>query len=172
MGNNKSNFMKYFFPFFIFFASLSYSQEFQGKAVYMSKVGVDKSFLDNPRFGQYKAYMEKMLKQNTEKDYVLNFNSTESIYREIEKLDIEDGRGGFNWRAQYIGENIGKLYKNISDKVSINETEFMGRFFLLTDPLEEQKWTMTGESKKLVSTHVTKRPMKKKLKKLLLVLEI
>ena len=147
--NNKSNFMKYFFPFFIFFASLSNSQEFQGKAVYMSKVGVDKSFLDNPRFGQYKGYMEKMLKQNTEKDYVLNFNSTESIYREIEKLDIEDGRGGFNWMAQYIGENIGKLYKNINDKVSINETEFMGRFFLLTDPLEEQKWKMTGESKKI-----------------------
>ena len=147
--NNKSNFMKYFFSLFIFFASLSYSQEFQGKAVYMSKVGVDKSFLDNPRFGQYKGYMEKMLKQNTEKDYVLNFNSTESIYREIEKLDIEDGRGGFNWMAQYIGENIGKLYKNINDKVSINETEFMGRFFLLTDPLEEQKWKMTGESKKI-----------------------
>ena len=147
--NNKSNFMKYFIPFFIFFATLSYSQEFQGKAVYMSKVGVDKSFLDNPRFGQYKGYMEKMLKQNTEKDYVLNFNSTESIYREIEKLDIEDGRGGFNWMAQYIGENIGKLYKNINDKVSINETEFMGRFFLLTDPLEEQKWKMTGESKKI-----------------------
>ena len=146
---NKLNFMKYFFTFFIFFASLSYSQEFQGKAVYMSKVGVDKSFLDNPRFGQYKGYMEKMLKQNTEKDYVLNFNSTESIYREIEKLDIEDGRGGFNWMAQYIGENIGKLYKNINDKVSINETEFMGRFFLLTDPLEEQKWKMTGESKKI-----------------------
>ena len=115
----------------------------------MSKVGVDKSFLDNPRFGQYKGYMEKMLKQNTEKDYVLNFNSTESIYREIEKLDIEDGRGGFNWMAQYIGDNIGKLYKNINDKVSINETEFMGRFFLLTDPLEEQKWKMTGESKKI-----------------------
>ena len=141
--------MKYFFPLFIFFSIFSYSQEFQGKAVYMSKIGVDKSFLDNPRFGQYRGYMEKMLKQNTEKDYVLNFNSTESIYREIEKLDIEDGRGGFNWMAQYIGENIGKLYKNINDKVSINETEFMGRFFLLTDPLEEQKWKMTGESKKI-----------------------
>jgi len=147
--NNKPDFMKHFIPLFIFLTSLSYSQDFQGKAVYMSKVGVDKSFLDNPRFGQYKGYMEKMLKQNTEKDYVLNFNSTESIYREIEKLDIEDGRGGFNWMAQYIGENIGKLYKNINDKVSINETEFMGRFFLLTDPLEEQKWKMTGESKKI-----------------------
>ena len=141
--------MKYFSILLIFFTAFSYTQEFQGKALYMSKVGVDKSFMDNPRFGQYKSYMEKMLKQNTEKDYVLHFNSTESIYREQEKLDIDDGRGGFNWMAQYVGDNIGKLYKNTNDKVTINETEFMGRFFLLTDPLVEHKWKMTGESKKI-----------------------
>ena len=141
--------MKYFSILLIFFTAFSYTQEFQGKALYMSKVGVDKSFMDNPRFGQYKSYMEKMLKQNTEKDYVLPFNSTESIYREQEKLDIDDGRGGFNWMAQYVGDNIGKLYKNTNDKVTINETEFMGRFFLLTDPLVEHKWKMTGESKKI-----------------------
>ena len=141
--------MKNILILLIFFTTYSYSQEFQGKALYMSKIGVDKSFMDNPRYGQYKSYMEKMLKQNTEKDYVLHFNSTESIYREQEKLDIDDGRGGFNWMAQYVGENIGKLYKNTNDKVSINETEFMGRFFLLTDPLVEHKWKMTGESKKI-----------------------
>ena len=141
--------MKYFSILLIFFTAFSYTQEFQGKALYMSKVGVDKSFMDNPRFGQYKSYMERMLKQNTEKDYVLHFNSTESIYREQEKLDIDDGRGGFNWMAQYVGDNIGKLYKNTNDKVTINETEFMGRFFLLTDPLVEHKWKMTGESKKI-----------------------
>ena len=149
-NNNKTNSkMKYFSILLIFFTTFSYTQEFQGKALYMSKVGVDKSFMDNPRFGQYKSYMEKMLKQNTEKDYVLHFNSTESIYREQEKLDIDDGRGGFNWMAQYVGDNIGKLYKNTNDKVTINETEFMGRFFLLTDPLVEHKWKMTGESKKI-----------------------
>ena len=141
--------MKNILILLIFFTTYSYTQEFQGKALYMSKIGVDKSFMDNPRYGQYKSYMEKMLKQNTEKDYVLHFNSTESIYREQEKLDIDDGRGGFNWMAQYVGENIGKLYKNTNDKVSINETEFMGRFFLLTDPLVEHKWKMTGESKKI-----------------------
>ena len=51
--------------------------------------------------------------------------------------------------AQYVGDNIGKLYKNINDKISVNETEFMGRFFLLTDSLSDQKWKMTGESKKI-----------------------
>jgi len=113
----------------------------------MSKISVDKSFLDNPRAAQWKGYMEKMLKQNTEKNYILEFNSTESMYKEQEKLEIDEGRGGYNWMAQYVGDNIGKLYKNVNDKVTVNETEFMGRFFLLTDSISDQKWKMTGESK-------------------------
>ena len=130
-------------------ACFSFSQNFQGKAYYMSKISVDKSFMDNPRTAQYRGYMEKMLKQNTEKKYILEFNSTESMYKEQTKLDVDDGRSGYNWMAQYVGDNIGKLYKNINDKVSINETEFMGRFFLLTDSLSDQRWKMTGESKKI-----------------------
>jgi len=141
--------MKHIIYIFLLVTSLSFSQDFQGKAYYMSKISVDKSFLDNPQTAQYKGYMEKMLKRNTEKDYVLEFNSTESIYTEQKKLEIDDGRSGYNWMAQYVGDNIGKLYKNINDKVSINETEFMGRFFLLTDSLSDQKWKMTGDSKKI-----------------------
>ena len=117
----------------------SFSQEFQGKAYYMSKVSVDKSFLDNPRAAQWKGYMEKMLKQNTEKDYVLNFNSTESIYREIEKLDIEDGRGGFNWMAQYIGENIGKLVVERDDNM-----EFFGGRYQSQSPICMNSFNIFG----------------------------
>lgn len=134
---------------FLLVSCFSFSQDFQGKAFYMSKISVDKSFLDNPRTAQYKGYMEKMLKQNTEKNYILEFNSTESMYKEQSKLDIDDGRSGYNWMAQYVGDNIGKLYKNVNDKVTVNETEFMGRFFLLTDSISDQKWKMTGETKKI-----------------------
>ena len=130
-------------------ACFSFSQNFQGKAYYMSKISVDKSFMDNPRTAQYRGYMEKMLKQNTEKNYILEFNSTESMYKEQAKLDVDDGRSGYNWMAQYVGDNIGKLYKNVSDKITVNETEFMGRFFLLTDSISDQKWKMTGETKKI-----------------------
>ena len=141
--------MKYSIYLLLLVSCFSFSQQFQGRAYYMSKISVDKSFLDNPRAAQWKGYMEKMLKQNTEKNYILEFNSTESMYKEQEKLEIEEGRGGFNWMAQYVGDNIGKLYKNVSDKVSVNETEFMGRFFLLTDSITDQRWKMTGESKKI-----------------------
>ena len=123
------------------------SQDFQGKAYYMSKISIDKSWMDNPRFASRSSYMKDMVKRNTEKDYVLEFNSIESTYKEVEKLETEGQ--GYNWMANYVGENIGKIYKNAQDQISINETEMMGKFFLVTEDIEKTKWKMSGESKKI-----------------------
>jgi len=140
--------MKKLLTLLILISSFSFAQDFQGKAFYMSKLSVDKSWMDNPRFASRKAYLNDMIKKNTEKNYVLAFNSTESFYTEQEKIDVGEG-GGYNWMATYMGNNIGKLYKNIQEKVTINETEMMGKFFLITDPIENEKWKMTGETKKI-----------------------
>ena len=140
--------MKKLLTLFILISSFSFAQDFQGKAYYMSKLSVDKSWMDNPRFASRKAYLNDMIKKNTEKNYVLAFNSTESFYTEQEKIDVGEG-GGYNWMATYMGNNIGKLYKNTQEKVTVNETEMMGKFFLITDPIENKKWKMTGESKKI-----------------------
>ena len=43
--------------------------------------------------------------------HVLEFNSIESTYKEIEKLESEGQ--GFNWMANYVGENIGKIYLSL-----------------------------------------------------------
>jgi len=139
--------MKNFLSIMLLIPILCFSQDFQGKAYYMSKISVDKSWMDNPRFASRKSYMNDMIKRNTEKDYLLEFNSTESTYKEIEKLETEGQ--GFNWMANYVGENIGKIYKNAQDKISINETEMMGKFFLVTEDLENTKWKMSGESKNI-----------------------
>ena len=103
--------------------------------------------MENPRYASRSNYMKDMIKRNTEKDYVLEFNSIESTYKEIEKLETQEQ--GYNWMANYVGENIGKIYKNAQDKISINETEMMGKFFLVTEDLEKTKWKMSGESKKI-----------------------
>ena len=140
--------MRTILSLFIFISSFSFAQDFQGKAYYISKISIDKSFMDNPRFASRRGYMENMIKRNTEKDYILEFNSTESFYSEREKLDVGESQG-YNWMAVYVSNNIGKLYKNLQEKVIINETEMMGKFFLVTDPIENIGWKMTGESKKI-----------------------
>ena len=121
--------MKKLFTLFILISSFSFAQDFQGKAFYMSKLSVDKSWMDNPRFASIIAYLNYMIKKNTEKNYVLAFNSLNHFTQREKNQMWEKSR--YNWMAVYVGNNIGKLYKNLQDKVSINETEMMGKFFLL-----------------------------------------
>ena len=105
--------MKKLLTLFILISSFSFAQDFQGKAFYMSKLSVDKSWMDNPRFASRKAYLNDMIKKNTEKNYVLTFNSTESFYTEQEKIDVGEG-GGYNWMATLwaiILENYIKIPK-------------------------------------------------------------
>ena len=132
MSINITSKMKKILLLIILVSFVSFSQDFQGKAFYMSKINVDKSWMDNMRSPTRKAYMEDMIKKNTEK----------------EKIEIGESQG-YNWMATYIGDNIGKLYKNLQDKETINETEMMGKFFLISDPIEQIKWKMTGETKKI-----------------------
>ena len=60
--------MKKFLALIILASSFSFSQDFQGKAYYMSKISVDKSWMDNPRFANRRGYLEDMMKKNTEKN--------------------------------------------------------------------------------------------------------
>ena len=64
--------MKKIFCLLLLYPLLILSQNFQGKAYYMSKISIDKSWMDNPRFASRSSYMKDMVKRNTEKDYVLN----------------------------------------------------------------------------------------------------
>ena len=55
--------MKKLLTLFILISSFSFAQDFQGKAFYMSKLSVDKSWMDNPRFASRKAYLNDMIKE-------------------------------------------------------------------------------------------------------------
>ncbi|RAJ15159.1 GLPGLI family protein [Olleya aquimaris] len=119
---------------------------FQGQAVYMSKTTVD---MDN--FGgremspeRKKMIMERM-KSMLEKTYILDFNKTESIYKEDEALEAPGGRGGFSMG----GMSAGPIYKNVKDNKLVQDQEFFGKQFLIKDSLPKLEWKMSGESKQI-----------------------
>lgn len=120
---------------------------FQGQAVYMSKTTVD---MDN--FGgrelspeRKKMIMERM-KSMLEKTFILDFNKTESMYKEDEALESPAG-GGFGMRMG--GMAAGTIYKNVKDNELIQDQEFFGKQFLIKDSLTKLDWKMSGESKQI-----------------------
>jgi GLPGLI family protein len=131
------------------------AQEFQGMAVYESKtsLGDDMPKLDNKEITpEMRKMIEDRMKAMFEKTFVLNFDKTASIYAEEEKLDAanDEMSRGFKMMGSMMGGG-GKQYKNIKDKIILQEKEIFGKEFLVSDTLPQIKWKMESETKKIGS---------------------
>jgi len=123
-------------------------QDFQGKAYYFSKTTMDMN-----RFGggrqmseAEKKQMMARMKPWLEKTYILTFNKEESIFKEDEKLEGPGGRGPSVWGSSF---SAGPQYKNIKTKTFLQDQEFFGKQFLITETMEPIPWVMGKESKKI-----------------------
>ncbi|MFD2568649.1 GLPGLI family protein [Pseudotenacibaculum haliotis] len=139
----------------LFFLSVSISaQDFYGKATYKTHRKMDFKLdsteaATNPGLqSQIEAQMKKMF----QKTFVLNFNRSESTYKEDVKLNAPRPQiGGGNVMVQVVGGGGGNdvLYKNIKEKKMVNKTDLMGKIFLIKDDLVEYDWKLTGETKNI-----------------------
>lgn len=127
------------------------AQDFQGQAIYQTKTTVDMSSWG--RGGQMSEQQKKMIaermKSMLEKTYVLNFNRSESTYKEEEKLDAPGAGGGSPWRGMMSSFTGGPQYKNIKDNVILQEQEFFGKQFLVRDSLPKLEWKLGSETKQI-----------------------
>ena len=122
------------------------SQDFQGKAYYFSKTSPDMSGWGNRQMtdAQKKQISDRM-KGMFEKSYILTFDKISSIYEEEEVLSAP-GKGGFNWWSSFTA---GPQYKNINDNQFVQDQDFYGRQFLITDSLEKLDWKIGNETKQI-----------------------
>ena len=125
-----------------------FSQDFQGKAYYMSKVNVNMDWMKNLTPDR-KAYLKGRMKTATEKNYTLEFDSNSSYFQEEERLDPNGQSGGFNWMQFVSGPETGTIYRDIQSNTFTNKKELFGKIFLVKDTIPEIKWVMTGETKKI-----------------------
>jgi GLPGLI family protein len=150
----------------LFMTSSLLAQGFQGKAHYQSKttVKVDLSGRNMPE-ERKKMIMERIKKAN-EKTFILNFNQTESLYKEDVKLEQPGtGRGG-GMRFGMMGGSGENYYKNVKKGTYAVKNDLFGKIFLVKDSLPKLKWKMGGESKKIgkytafkaTATRTIKRP--------------
>ena len=134
----------------VFSASLMKAQDFQGQATYESKTIIkDDIKIDGPNMTpDMKAMFAEKMKKAFEKTYVLNFNKTESIYEEPQKLEAPGASSG-GVVVKTASASDGKIYKNIKSKMMLSEEDFFGKEFLITDSLPNWNWQLLNETKKI-----------------------
>jgi GLPGLI family protein len=150
-----------------FFSTITFAQDFQGKAYYQTKTTMDMS-----QFGggnrqvsseQMKRWQDRM-KSFLEKEYVLTFNREESIYKEEERLEAQGGGG---WGSTFSSSlTSGPRYKNVKDKEVIVDQEFFGKQFLIKDDLKPLEWKMGTETKTIGAYTVFKATATKEVDKM------
>lgn len=134
--------------FGLLFSIILTAQNFTGQAVYQSKTNVDMELGGPQMTEQMKEQIATMMKSALEKTYTLNFNQTESIYREEEKLS-SPGAGGGRMAMMMGNFTSGAQYKNIKVNSFLQEQEFFGKQFLISDTLPNLEWTLVNESKQI-----------------------
>ena len=135
--------------FTLLFATNIKAQDFQGQAYYFSETTMDMSRWN--RGGKMseaqKKQMEARMKPWLEKTYILTFNKEESIFKEDEKLEGgPGGRAPSVWGSSF---SAGLQYKNIKEKVFLQDQEFFGKQFLITEQMAPFAWKMGSETKKI-----------------------
>lgn len=96
---------------------------------------------------QQKKQMEARMKSWLEKTYVLTFNKEESIFKEDEKLSSPvNGRGPSIWGSSF---SAGPQYKNIRERLFLQDQEFFGKQFLIKEALQPLEWKMGTETKQI-----------------------
>lgn len=143
---------KFYVIIILFFISLNLSgQDFQGQAVYQTKTTLDMSSWGdraNQMSEQQKKNMAERMKSMLEKTYVLNFNKSESTYREEEKLGAP-GSGSSRWGGMMSSFTGGPQYKNVKESLVLQEQEFFGKQFLVRDSLPKLEWKLGSETKQI-----------------------
>lgn len=129
------------------------AQEFQGKAEYFSK-RVMKKKTENadaeskePLDPEFQKAIEEAMRKASEKEYLLVFNKTESLYEEQQKLEKPEATNGVSFSVSF--STAGKKYLNLKDKNSIVEDEIFGKEFLIVEPLVKPEWKLSDETKKI-----------------------
>ena len=123
------------------------AQNISGQAYYESKTTVDMDAFGGNRemTEEMKKMIAERMKSMLEKTYILTFNKDESIYKEQEKLDATPMNPGF--KMMMSSYTPGAQYKNLKTGQIVEENEFFGKQFLVTDSIQDLDWQITKESK-------------------------
>lgn len=124
-----------------------FSQKLQGIAYYSSKTQMKNIKIESKDFtGEMQEQMQKELAKAFEKNYILQFDNHESVYKE--EITLETPSPNQNQIAIVFSNGSGStLYKNTKKQVYIAEEDFFDKEFLVKDSLKSYHWILEKDQK-------------------------
>lgn len=127
------------------------AQGLTGRAFYKTSSSFKVSMDSTKMAPDVIADLQKQLKKQMEREYLLTFSQTESNWKQVESLGSGPATASSGGTTIMIntGNQDRLLYKNVAKQNYIKEEDLMGKGFLVKDSLNTYDWELTGESKKI-----------------------
>ncbi|MCP9763801.1 GLPGLI family protein [Lacihabitans soyangensis] len=117
------------------------------------KIYFKESIKLNIQISEENKEMAKMMPTSQDTYKVLFYNSNESLFKIEEKknedLDIKHEEGGNQMRMVFKVPQT-TIYQNLSENNFVQSQEFLDKEFLIVDQVNDKKWKVTGEQKKVL----------------------
>ena len=137
--------MKYKFIISLLIMPIFCFSQKAGVVNYTHTIKIDLSGRDLP-----KEILDQIPKERVSHKALI-FNETESSYKTIikeEEDEMEGEAGGARFRMRMMGGNEKEqTYKNLEEKIAIDQRDLMGKLFKINAEIEETNWKITGEKK-------------------------
>jgi GLPGLI family protein len=127
----------------VLLSSFALAQKNEGIIYFEEKINIHRNL--PPEAADMKAMIPEFRTHSNE----LLFNETESLYRNADEEEDEEGSGGQPVVIR-MQRPEAVFYKNFSTMHKVDSREFIGKTYLIADSLTGRNWKITGESKKIL----------------------
>lgn len=146
----KKNHMKKLFTLLLVCLTFGMFAQTEGEIIYKTTINIHKQLK-----GDRAEDLKKMLPETQSFKHVLYFNDEATLFKKHEEetdvaeedLDRGSRRGRRMMMRMAGGGQNDQMYVDLEEETVVQQTEFLGKTFLITDDIEERKWKLTKETK-------------------------
>ncbi|WP_299679434.1 GLPGLI family protein [uncultured Dokdonia sp.] len=133
----------------VFAFAKAHAQNIQGVATYQTQRHVDiKMDSTSGMNDEIQKSIQEQLRKQFQKEYTLSFNDAAAIWKEEVALDKPQAPSTSGISIVLSG-NSDILYQNIKDQTYTQQSDLMGKQFLVEDKLEKPEWKLEKETKNI-----------------------
>ncbi|MCT8338845.1 GLPGLI family protein [Flavobacteriaceae bacterium TK19130] len=127
--------------------TITNAQDFTGIATYKTDRKVDLKLEGEGMNDDMQAEIAAQLRKQFQKEYTLTFNKEESVFEEVESLGAPVPQAGGFQITVSGGNDV--VYRNVKKNEYRNQTEILGKPFLIIDSLQKPEWELHSETKNI-----------------------
>lgn len=144
--------MKYFMLLFwlsLGLCAATFAQKTEGTILFEEKMNLHRTL--PPDAADMKAMIPEFRIMKSE----LLFNANESLYRIVEEEDEEEEAGDGQVMIK-MQRPQAVFYRNFTNGRKTDQREFMGKYYLIEDPIGQTPWKVSGETREILGFNCMK----------------